>query len=308
MTETEIFVPIDIRVEPVQVYDLPGEAVFPESVGVDPETGDAYVGSLADGSLYRLPKVGGERAELWSRAGDDGRTGVAGVKVDDSGRLWVAGGYDGTLYVYDLRGRALLARLDVGSRPSCVNDIAFADGAAYVTDSFIPKLFRVHGDKPALQAWSDLAAQDVPWRDGLNLNGIVSTPDGRYLIACQTNLGKFWRFSLADGRVDEVALQGGPLPHCDGLARSGNTLVVAVNARDRLAVVDLADDGATGAVRALVTCEAFAFPTAVAVDGERLLVVNGQIDKMGGKPRLPFTVAVVPAAALATRAPGPGRR
>lgn len=291
--------PIDIRVDPIRVYDLPGEAAFPESVGVDPATGDAYVGSLADGSLYRLPKAAGGVAEVWSPPGEGGRAQVAGVKVDTSGRLWAAGAYDGVLWVYDLASRALLARLDVGARPSCLNDIAFADGAAYITDSYIPKLFRAAGREPTLESWSDLAALDVPWPDGLNLNGIVTTPDGRYLLACQTNLGRFWRFSLADGTVDEVALDGGPLPHCDGLARAGRTLYVAVNARDLLAVVDLADDGAAGTVRTLVRCEAFAFPTAIGIDGERLLVVNGQLNKMGRQPRLPFTVAVVPARAVA---------
>ena len=291
--------PIDIRVDPIRVYDLPGEAAFPESVGVDPETGDAYVGSLADGSLYRLPKAAGGVAEVWSPPGEGGRTQVAGVKVDTSGRLWAAGAYDGALWVYDLASRALLARLDVGARPSCLNDIAFVDGAAYITDSYIPKLFRAAGREPTLESWSDLAALGVPWPDGLNLNGIVTTPDGRYLLACQTNLGRFWRFSLADGTVDEVALDGGPLPHSDGLARAGRTLYVAVNARDLLAVVDLADDGAAGTVRTLVRCEAFAFPTAIGIDGERLLVVNGQLNKMGRQPRLPFTVAVVPARAMA---------
>lgn len=48
-------------------YELPGQAVFPESIGVDPVTGDAYVGSLADGTLYRLGAAG--QAEVWSGAG-----------------------------------------------------------------------------------------------------------------------------------------------------------------------------------------------------------------------------------------------
>ena len=91
---------------------------------------------------------------------------MAGVKVDDAGRLWAAGGYDGTLWVYDFPSRALLARLDVGSRPSCVNDIAFAGGAAYVTDSVIPRLFRAGGDPPVLEPWADLAGQGMPWPDG----------------------------------------------------------------------------------------------------------------------------------------------
>ena len=290
--------PAEIEAELIRVLELPGAAVFPESVGIDPATGDAYVGSLADGSLYRLAPGGtsDQKAETWSSAGDGGRTSVAGVKVDDAGRLWAAGGYDGTLWVYDLPSRALLARLDVGSRPSCVNDIAFAGGAAYVTDSVIPRLFRAGGDPPVLEPWADLAGQGMPWPDGLNLNGIVVTADSRHLIACQTNLGRFWRIALADGAVNEVALDGSPLPHCDGLARAGPVLYVAVNARNQLAVVDLADDGTAGKVRAIMTCEAFAFPTAVAATGDgELLVVNGQLDAMGGVPRLPFTVAVLAA-------------
>jgi sugar lactone lactonase YvrE len=181
--------PIDTPAAAVQTFELPGNAVFPESVGVDPATGDGYVGSLADGALYRLSSAA--RVELWSAAGQDGHGSVAGVKVDTGGRLWAAGGYDGTLWVYDLSSCALLARLDVGARPSCVNDIAFGpDGEAYVTDSLVPVLFRAGGEPLALERWVDLAGQGVPWPDGLNLNGIVLTADARHLVAYQTNLGR----------------------------------------------------------------------------------------------------------------------
>ena len=89
----------------------------------------------------------------------------------------------------------------------------------------------------------DVAEQGVPWAQGLNFNGIVLTPDRRHLAACQTNLGRFWQVALDTGRVQEVALEGGPLEHSDGLALSGSTLYVAVNARNQIAVVDLAEDG-----------------------------------------------------------------
>lgn len=281
------------------VYGLPGKAVFPESVGVDLATGDAYAGSLADGALYRLPaavgRAAGGEAELWSPAGAGGRTSVAGVKVDSRRRLWAAGGYDGTLWVYDLADGKQLARMAVNARPSCVNDIAFGpDGTAYVTDSFIPTLFRAAGDSLSLEPWADLAAQRVPWPDGLNLNGIVLAPDARHLVACQTNLGRFWQVEIATGRVRETELDGGPLLHCDGLAISGSTLYVAVNAKNLIGVVRLSADGTCGRVERLRGCEAFAFPTAVAVRGDRLLVVNGQLDRMGGHPRLPFTVVEIP--------------
>jgi Cu-Zn family superoxide dismutase len=279
-------------VEALELFALPGEAVFPESIGVDPSSGDAFAGSLADGTIYRITASGD--VSVFSAAGAGGRASVAGVKVDPAGRLWVAGGYEGTLDVYELPGGSLLARCDVGSRPSCVNDIAFgADGTAYVTDSFVPTLFRVDPRSLELEAWVDLSQHGVPWPDGLNLNGIVITPDGEHLVACQTNLGRFWRVSLSSGELDEVALAGGPLEHCDGLAISGSTLYVAVNARNEIHVAELSPDGAVATVQRVLTSEAFAFPTAIAVRDERLLVVNGQLDKMGASPSLPFTVVAI---------------
>jgi Cu-Zn family superoxide dismutase len=279
-------------VEALEVFELPGEAVFPESIGVDPRSGDAFAGSLADGTIYRVSGAGD--VSVFSPAGAGGRASVAGVKVDGEGRLWTAGGYEGTLDVYELPGGSLLARFDVGSRPSCVNDIAFAgDGTAYVTDSFVPTLFRVDPRSLELEAWVDLSEQGVPWPEGLNLNGIIITPDGEHLVACQTNLGRFWRVSLASGEVDEVALEGGPLEHCDGLAISGSTLYVAVNAHNEIHVAELEPDGAGARVQHVLRSDAFAFPTAIAVRDDRLLVVNGQLDRMGGSPSLPFTVAAI---------------
>jgi hypothetical protein len=45
----------------------------------------------------------------------------------------------------------------------------------------------------------------------------------------------------------------------------------------------------------LVGSEGFAFPTAIAEQQDRLLVVNAQLDKMGSAPRLPFTVVAIEA-------------
>lgn len=283
-------VPIhELTIEPTRRFELPGAAVFPESIGFDPGTGDAFVGSLADGTLYRLRATG--EVEVWSTAGADERTSVAGVKVDPSGRLWAAGGYAGTVHVYDLGDGALIARMDIGGRPSCVNDITFDPGGqAYVTDSLISLLFLADGDPPTIRPWVDLAEQGVPWAEGLNFNGIVLTPDREHLVACQTNLGRFWQISLETGQVREVALEGGPLPHCDGLALCGSTLYVAVNADNRIAVVELTEDGSSGRVTTTVRSDAFAFPTAIAVRNDQLLVVNAQLDKMGTAPALPFTI------------------
>jgi superoxide dismutase, Cu-Zn family len=283
----------DVETAARDVFALPGDAVFPESVGVDPRDGAAYVGSLADGTLYRAQPP--ETVEIVSAGGTDGRGSVAGVKFDSKGRLWAAGGYDGSLFVYATEPWELLAKLDVGRRPSCVNDLAFGrDGGAYVTDSFVPTLFRVDPDSLTLESFCDLEALGVPWPEGLNFNGIVLTADQRHLVACQTNTGRYWRITITDGTVDEVALEGGPLPHSDGLAIDGTTLYAAVNAHDTIAVIDLSADGGTGAVRGFVRSPDFRFPTAVAVAGDGLWVVNGQLDRMGATPDLPFTIATIP--------------
>ena len=279
-------------VEAVEVFILPGEAVFPESIGVDSASGDAYAGSLVDGTIYRIARSGD--VSVLSAAGAGGRRSVAGVKIDPVGRLWAAGGYGGTLDVYELPEASLLARLDVGSQPSCVNDIAFGrDGTGYVTDSFVPTLFRVDPRSLEMETWVDLEGQGVPWPGGLNLNGIILTPDGEHLVACQTNLGRFWRISIASAEVAEVAMEGGPIEHADGLAISGSTLLIAVNARNEIHVADIAPDGSTARVQRVLTSDAFAFPTAVAVREDQLLIVNGQLDKIGGSPSLPFSVAAI---------------
>ena len=276
----------------METYALPGEAVFPESVGVDLRSGSAYVGSLADGTIYRIRPD--STVEVASAAGLDGRRSVAGVKIDADGRLWAAGGYEGTLHVYEAESFRLLAQFDVGDRPSCVNDIAFDHaGNAYVTDSFIPALFRVGRALDGLERWIDLDAAGVPWPEGLNFNGIVLTEGGHHLVACQTNSGRFWRIALDSGAVDEVAVGGGPLEHCDGLAIEGSTLYAAINALGEIAVIDVASDGSSGRVRRRLRSSAFAFPTAVALSAGRLLVVNGQLDQMGGAPQLPFSVTAV---------------
>jgi superoxide dismutase, Cu-Zn family len=281
-----------------QRYELPGNAVFPESIGVDAQTGDAYVGSLADGTLYRIGREK-KTAEIWSPGGADARGSVAGVKIDPRRRLWAAGGYDGTLWIYDLEQRRLLARSELAEPPTCVNDIAFGPGGdGFVTDSFVPYLFRVDAESLAVERWVDLQAEGVPWPDGLNLNGIVLARDGRHLVSCQTNTGRLWRISLDSGSVQEVEVPGGPFEHADGLARDGSFLYVAINARQQVAVLEVQDNGAAASLRTILRSDAFAFPTAVALRCDDLLVVNAQLDRMNGAPELPFTVvAIEPAAA-----------
>ena len=48
-----------------------------------------------------------------------------------------------------------------------------------------------------------------------------------------------------------------------------------------------------GRIGTTITSDGLMFPTTAAADGDRLLVVSSQVDKRGGTPVLPFTVASV---------------
>jgi Cu-Zn family superoxide dismutase len=279
-------------------YALPGERVFPESIGYDVATGDFFVGSLADGTIYR-GNVGQRQVTVYLPAGAHGCTEAAGIKVDAQRRLWVAGGSTGKLFIHALHG-PLLAALEVHGVQTVVNDIAILpDGTAYVTDSANPVLYRVTPDaqgRLVLEDWLPLTGTVIAFHEGLNLNGIGASGDGRYLVVDQTNTGQLYRIEIALRSVAEIDLGGERLTQCDGLLLEGRTLLVVRNALNLLVTVQLAPDLLSGQVAASATQPAFDFPTALARAGDRLLVVSGQLQRMGPgeKPELPFTVAALP--------------
>ena len=130
-----------------KVWELPGDAVYPEGVAYDEATGDFYVGSTGDGTIFRGNVEGGE-VEVFSEAGADGRAVAVGMKVDAAGRLFVAGGPTGTVWVYDTATGGLLGQFSNGlTEGTFLNDVAIDIlGNAYVTDSFNPALYIIPAD------------------------------------------------------------------------------------------------------------------------------------------------------------------
>ena len=121
--------------------------MYPEGVAYRPETGEFFVGSTTDGTVFR-GNVGepGAEAEILLEPGEDGRTTATGIKVDPEGRLFVAGGDTGQLFVYDTStGQALASfRIQPENEMTFVNDVALGpDGSAYFTNSINPRLYRL---------------------------------------------------------------------------------------------------------------------------------------------------------------------
>ncbi|SDD50246.1 SMP-30/gluconolactonase/LRE family protein [Actinokineospora iranica] len=288
---------------PPVAYVLPGDQAFPSGHAVDARTGRIYVGSAADGTLYR-GHLTSPNLHPWSPDGADGRSTTSGMAVDAEGRLLVGGADTGTLRVYDTADGALLG-LAHGVDGGFVNEIATApDGTAYATDSFRPVVYRLSfsSGQSRLEPWLDATAVD--WVDGRhNLNGIACA--GRHLLTVNSTTGQLWRIDRRTKQTREVDLGGHLLPNGDGLAfRDGLLYVVQGNINSvpdlppGVTVVALSADLSRGRPTArLVPPGGFHHPSSISLAGDRALVVNSQYHRwIAGLPPevLPFTLSAVP--------------
>jgi len=288
-------------------YTIPGKRVFPEGIAVVPGSRTFFVSSTRDGTIFR-GDLRRPALRPFLAGGANGRDVAVGLKADRGGRLYVAGGPTGALFVYNSRNARLIRAFDTGLRApaSFVNDVAVAAGGdAYATDSLRPVIYRVPAssltraslDRSPPEVFLDLTGTPVSYGPGTNLNGIALTRGGGALLVVQSNTGALYRVDLASKRVSEVPVDGGRrLQGGDGLLLRGRDLYVVRNERERLVKVSLAPDLASGRVVETVRDRGFAYPTTLASAGERLLVVNSQLDRQprGARaPALPFTVTGV---------------
>jgi Cu-Zn family superoxide dismutase len=299
-----------------RVFALPAGGGFPEGIAYDAATGDFYVGSTIDGTIYRGNVVSG-MVEVFLPGGT-GRVAV-GLALDDGGRLFVAGGETGAVAVYDTETGQLLLEVANGLAPNTfLNDIAVNPaGVAYITDSFNPLLYRIVATAippglgtpapvpttDALEVFVDFTTTGFDLvQTGFNANGIVATPDGRYLLLVQTNTGAVYRVDTATGETIQVDLGEGSLPGGDGLELDGQTLYVV--REGQITIVTLGPDYASGSIGASFSDPSFATPTTIARYDGCLLVVNSQFAAIQGQPQLPFTVSSVPIPSPIAATPG----
>jgi Cu-Zn family superoxide dismutase len=292
----------------VTVLALPEAAAYPEGVTVDPATGAVYTNSANTGVVFRVDPDTGET----SLVGDpldmaDARTtppvSVAlGLKADGEGRLWVAGARTGSMHVLDIATGQRVARFTTPEGAALINDVALTSDAAFFTDTLRPVLWRAARDAVVdakLEPWLSFEGTALEYGEEPNLNGIVATPDGRYLLVVQMKAGRLFRIDTQTREVAMIETGDSALDGGDGLALLGQRLFVVRQWSEEIVALDLSADFATATEAKRLKFAELAWPATAAVRGDRLIVANSQLNRRGsGDPALPFSLVSIPLSAF----------
>ena len=292
---------------PDAARDLSGQEVsfrqsFPDVIplpdGFQPEgivagNGNSfYVGSLADGSIYRGDFRTGAGEVIYT---PDGGGVAVGLAYDPATRyLYVSGGPTGGAYVLDTRTQTVVATYDFGG--AFVNDVVITQDAAYFTESFAPYLYVVNLDErglPTATTQTLTLGGDFSFAPaGFNANGIEASPDGQALIVVNSTFGTLYRVDPATGTARLIDLDGETVVNGDGILLVGKTLYVVQNAFNQIAEVRLAPDFLSGEITAILTDADFRLPTTVTRKGSTLYAVNARFGTAPG-PDVEYEVVAV---------------
>jgi sugar lactone lactonase YvrE len=274
-------------------FDLP-DGFPPEGIAI--AHGKAYFGSRLDGDIYQADLRTGQGRVISQGPG----TGSLGMKIDNRGRLFVAGATGGNGRVIDTKtGKVLASYTFTTETPTFVNDVILSKNAAWFTDSQQPVLYKVplgHNGKPAEKS----AIRTIPLTGDYkhvagvnNANGISLTPDGRALIIVQSATGFLFRVDPRTGVTRQIDLGGAVMTAGDGLLRSKDILYVVQNRLNQISVLDLNKSGTSGRVVRKITSDDFDTPTTAAFFRDRIYLPNARFGVNPPTPTTPYWVTAV---------------
>jgi sugar lactone lactonase YvrE len=268
---------------PAEVIVLPG-ASSAEGItagrGTTFYAGDLFAGDIFRGSIRR------GTAELFIDA-PDGRMAVGMAADLRHDLLFVAGGFTGQGYVYDLRTGATVATYQFAapsppppaSPTTVINDVAVTRGGAWFTDSRQAQLYFVPVSRAGIPRPSfRTLAVSGPAADTsgeFNLNGIQATANGKTLIVAHSTNGQLYTVDPRTGASATIA--GVSVPQVDGIVLEGRRLW-AVQNTNQVTRIRLGRHLTSGVVEKVITSPLFQVPTTAALFGRRLAVVNAKFD------------------------------
>src|SRR4029450_3568319 len=249
----------------------------------------AYSGSLADGDIYAASLRTGELSLVCEGPG----TPSVGLKIDNQGRLLVAGGPSGTGRVIDI-DTCDSQEYTFASGQTFINDVVLTRDFAWFTDSMQPQLYGVPlgpGGSPGDPADVVPLPLTGDWvqAEGFNANGIAETPNRKALLVVQSNTGFLFRVDPETGVATRVDLGDTLVTGGDGLLVRGNTLYVVQGQLNQVSLISLDADGTSGVLVDTLTSTEFDVPTTVAAFGNSLYLPNARF----GTPPEPDTASWV---------------
>lgn len=281
-----------------RVFTLtPDPTSSPEGIDFDKRTRAFYVSitglapATSGGDIYR-GTLGSDKVEPFI-PGAAGKNAV-GVEVH-RGKLYVAGGPSGSITVYDLKTKQVVATFQTGTGGFLNDLVVTRRGDVYVTDSLRPTLWHVTRDQVKAGSGTPQALDvsgGITYAAGFNLNGIVAKGSHR-LVVVQTNAAKLFRIDLKDDgdAIDEIDEIEGVSLAGDGMILDRGRLVVVTGNPAQLNFVKLEDRASRAELRGTQTSDNLHGPSTVARAKNLYLVVNADFARSASPP---FTVAGLP--------------
>ena len=249
----------------------------------------AYNGSV-DGSIYKVDLRSGQGEVLNpNEIPDPWDCLKLGMRVDSrTNNLFVAGCWYENLLVYNADTGEVKAEYQLGPQfESLVNDLAITNDAVYITDSFLPYIYRLplaeNGGLPPNA--DDVTTIDLPnefimdWNGPCcGGNGIVATPNGKTLIIGHSALSALYRVDLATGNVEEIEVSPPLTGFLDGLVMHNRTLYIMNPDHEVVQVVELDKGLLSGTLVGKITDPNMSGVASGALFGESLYVNNAHYD------------------------------
>jgi hypothetical protein len=257
-----------------KVVSLP-DGFQPE--GIDTQGANRFfVGSIPTGDIFKGDLRTADSGDDPFIDAPDGRSAI-GLSLR-RGVLFVAGGATGEAYAYNARTGRDLGAFVLTTDETFVNDVVTTRTAAYFTDSFNQRLYKIpiqgsrgFGDPEVLPLTGD-----IQFTEGFNANGIDATRNGKTLVIVQSNTGKLFTVDADTGESTGIDLGGETVINGDGILLQGRRLWVVQNSDELLTLVRLSPDRSSGVVVDRLTDDTFDVPTTVARAGNRLAIVNAR--------------------------------
>lgn len=251
-----------------------------------------YAGELFTGAIYRGDVRQGTAEEVITA--EPGRWAVGMMFDPQRDRLFVAGGFTGQAYVYDITRRTTLrtyqfapATVDQNAPTTLVNDVALTPTGAWFTDSLAPVLYFVPiggdgtlGDSRSLPLKGPAGITSGSGQ--FDLNGIRATPDGNTLIVANATTGRLLTVDPQTG--NSAFIDGVTTPGADGIELRGQTLWVVHTVEDagqrdyRVTRIQLSPDLRTGSIDQVIRSAHFETPSTAALVDDTLAIVNAKFN------------------------------